>query len=369
MTALPTRLLELIRPDVRQMAAYHVQDAHGMVKLDVMENPYHLPPQLRQQLGAVLAQVALNRYPTPDYQRLKQKIAERLGVPPGYPLILGNGSDELISLLALACAQKDADGRAARVLSPAPSFVMYAMSAQIAGLEFTGVPLQADFTLDMPAMLAAIAREQPALVYLSYPNNPTGNLFADSDIEAILQACAGRSLVVLDEAYQPFAQVSWMERLPQYPHMLVMRTVSKLGLAGIRLGYMSGHPDLLAQLEKLRPPFNVNVLTEAAANFALDHLSLFDIQAAAICQAREQLAQQIAAWPGVQVFPSAANFLLVRVADSERVFQHMLQHKVLIKNVGKMHTLLSNCLRITIGAPEENQAMLAALKAALDSLN
>ncbi len=242
---------------------------------------------------------------------------------------------------------------------------MYALSAQLAGMEFVGVPLQADFALDVPAMLAAIEREQPAIVYLSYPNNPTGNLFALQDIEAILHACAGRSLVVLDEAYQPFAQASMMPRLAEFPHMLVLRTVSKLGLAGIRLGYLAGAPALLQEFEKLRPPFNVNVLSEATAEFALDHLSVFDAQAAAICVAREQLSATLAQLPGVTVFPSAANFLLLRVPDSARVFDAMLQQKVLIKNVGKMHALLADCLRITIGTPEENQAMQAALQAAL----
>lgn len=356
---------QVIRPDVRAQAAYHVPSAVGMVKLDAMENPYHLPPPLRAELGHRLAQVALNRYPVPDYHQLKQKICQRLGVPDGYQVVLGNGSDELIAMLSMACAKQE---QRAKALAPLPGFVMYAISAQVAGMDFIGVPLRPDFTLDLPAMLAAIAEHQPALVYLAYPNNPTGGLYTNAEIEGILHACAAYGgLVVVDEAYQPFAKASFMSRLPEFEHLLVMRTVSKLGLAGIRLGYMSGHPRLLQEIEKLRPPYNVNVLTEAAAEFALDHLTVFDAQAAAICLARDQLAATLASWPGVEVFPSAANFLLIRVPNAEQVFAQLLAHRVLIKNVGKMHSLLSNCLRLTIGTPEENQALQDALHAALQS--
>ncbi len=360
MSKIAQLMQNVIRADVQALAAYHVPDATGMLKLDAMENPYHLPAPLRQQLAARLAEVALNRYPVPTYATLKEKICERLGVPDGYQVVLGNGSDELIGILALACAQQ---GQRATVLAPLPSFVMYAMSSQLAGMDFVGVPLQADFSLDLPAMLAAIEKHQPAITYLAYPNNPTGNLFDSSAIEAILRASPG--LVVVDEAYQPFAQTSFMPRLPEFDNLIVMRTVSKLGLAGIRLGYMSAHPALLHEFEKLRPPYNVNVLTEAAADFALDHLTVFDAQAIAVRTERDALAAKLAALPQVEVFPSSANFLLIRVPDGGEVFARLLAHKVLIKNVGKMHALLGNCLRLTIGTPEENAALLARLQVAL----
>ena len=357
---------QVIRDDVRALAAYHVPDATGMLKLDAMENPYHLPPALRQQLAQRLAEVALNRYPIPTYSSLKEKICQRLGVPEGYQVVLGNGSDELIGMLALACAKQD---QRAIVLAPIPSFVMYAMSSQLAGMQFVGVPLQADFTLDLPAMLAAIEQHQPAITYLAYPNNPTGNLFDSSAVEAILRASPG--LVVVDEAYQPFAQASFMPRLPEFENLIVMRTVSKLGLAGIRLGYMSAHPQLLQEFEKLRPPYNINVLTEAAAEFALDHLTVFDAQAIAVREERDnlahKLANKLAQHPQIEVFPSSANFLLIRVPNGEQVFAKLLASRVLIKNVGKMHALLSNCLRITIGTPDENAILLDALQAALQS--
>lgn len=356
----------IIRPEVRALSAYHVPEAAGFVKLDAMENPYTLPEALRTELGRRLADVAMNRYPVPSYAELKQKICARLGVPAGYDVVLGNGSDELISMLSVACAKPGA-----KVLAPSPSFVMYAMSARFAGMQFVGVPLQADFALDLPAMLAAVAEHKPAITYLSYPNNPTANLFDADAIVAILHAVGDSGIVVVDEAYQPFAQASFMPRLPEFPNLVVMRTVSKLGLAGIRLGYMSAAPALLAEFDKVRPPYNVNVLTQAAAEFVLDHVQVLDEQAASLRAERGRLAAALAALPGIEVFPSAANFLLLRLKtgqhNADAVFSALLAHKVLVKNVGKMHPLLENCLRVTVSTPEENAAFLDALKASLAS--
>jgi histidinol-phosphate aminotransferase len=363
MSAVDPSLIErIIRDDVRAMGAYHVADSHGLVKLDAMENPYRLPPELRAQLAARLGEVALNRYPVPSSEALRAKLKTVMNVPAGMDVLLGNGSDEIISILSLAAARPGA-----KVLAPVPGFVMYAMSAQFAGLEFVGVPLRPDFTLDRAAMLAAMAEHKPAIIYLAYPNNPTGNLF-DADMEAIVRAAQGevcQSLVVVDEAYQPFAQESWMPRLTEFGNLLVMRTVSKLGLAGIRLGYVAGAPEWLSQLDKVRPPYNVNVLTEATALFALEHVDVLDDQAAKLRAERSKLAEAMAGMPGVTVFPSAANFLLVRVPDAAQTFDRLLARKVLIKNVSKMHALLANCLRVTVSTPEENAQFLEAFKASL----
>ncbi|GAB3546142.1 histidinol-phosphate transaminase [Noviherbaspirillum agri] len=356
----------IIRPDVRALAAYHVPAAEGFVKLDAMENPYTLPENLRAELGRRLADVAMNRYPVPSYSELKKKICANLGVPTGFDVILGNGSDELITLLSVACAKPGA-----KVLAPTPGFVMYAMSAKLAGLDFVGVPLNADFSLDKSAMLAAIAQHKPAITYLAYPNNPTGNLFDESDMVDIIRAVGETGIVVVDEAYQPFAQASFMPRLQEFGNLVVMRTVSKLGLAGIRLGYMSASAALLAEFDKVRPPYNVNVLTQAAAEFVLDHVNVLDAQAAELRTERSKLAASLAIMPGIEVFPSAANFLLVRIktaaVDANTVFSRLLDRKVLIKNVGKMHPLLENCLRVTVSTPEENRLFLDALKASLAS--
>ncbi|MDP3842470.1 MAG: histidinol-phosphate transaminase [Oxalobacteraceae bacterium] len=354
----------IIRPDVRALSAYHVPDSSGFVKLDAMENPYPLPPALREELGRHLAEVALNRYPVPSYTALKTAICARFGVPAGFDVVLGNGSDELISIISIACAKPGA-----KVLAPVPGFVMYAMSAQFAGLEFVGVPLKPDFTLDLDAMLDAIAEHRPSIVYLAYPNNPTGTLYDADAIEQIIRAVGESGIVVSDEAYQPFAPSSWMPRLAQFDNLVVMRTVSKLGLAGIRLGYMAASQALLDQFDKVRPPYNVNVLTEAAAQFVLRHTDVLELQAQALRDQRARLADALAALPEIMVFPSAANFLLIRVQsahiDAQNVFDKLLERKVLIKNVGKMHPLLKNCLRVTVGTPDENRQFLDALKASL----
>ncbi len=351
-----------IRADVRAIGGYHVPDSSGYIKLDSMENPYLLPPELRAELGRHLAELMLNRYPVASYASLKSKICAKLGVPAGYDVILGNGSDELISIMAMACARQD---RRAVVLAPVPAFVMFARSAQFAGMDFVGVPLQADLTLDKAAMLAAIATHRPALVFLAYPNNPTGNLFDAGDMAEIIAALGQDGIAVVDEAYEPFAQASFMARLPEFPNLVVMRTLSKLGLAGIRLGYLSAAPQLLEQFDKVRPPYNVNVMTQAAAEFALDHLDVLNAQAAALNRARGELAARLATLPGVEVFPSAANFILIRVPDAETAHAKVTAQKVLIKNVSKMHSVLANCLRITVSTPEENSAFFDALAASL----
>ena len=361
-----SRLLNVVRDDVRALAAYHVPDATGLVKLDAMENPYTLPPDLQRLLGDRLAEVALNRYPVPSYSALKAAIREHAEVPPGFDVMLGNGSDELIAMLSTACAKPGA-----KVLAPVPGFVMYAMSAQLAGMQFIGVPLRADFSLDLDAMLAVIRKERPAITYLAYPNNPTGNLFKLDDLLEIIHAVGDTGLVVVDEAYQPFAGTSFLPRLPEFSNVVLMRTVSKLGLAGIRLGYLSAASELLTEFDKVRPPYNVNVLTEAAAIFMFEHAATLDAQAAALCTERARMVEQLAALPGVVCFPSAANFLLIRIErpglSGTDVFERLLARQVLVKNVGKMHSLLENCLRITVSTPQENAMLLSALQSSLMS--
>ena len=350
----------IIRSEIRDLSAYHVQESSGFVKLDAMENPYTLSTQLQQALAEHLAKVDLNRYPVPSYTALKTAIKKEFGIPLNYDVVLGNGSDELIAMVSVACAKPGAT-----VLAPVPGFVMYAMSARLAGMNFIGVPLRADLTLDKPAMLVAIVEHRPAITYLAYPNNPTGTLYDVADIEDILLAVGDSGIVIVDEAYQPFAQSSFMPRLAEFDNLVVMRTVSKLGLAGIRLGYMSGSKALLNEFEKVRPPYNINVLTEAAAEFMLQHVDVLDAQAAQLREQRSLLAISLKQISGVEVFPSAANFLLIRVPHVEQVFANLMKQKILVKNVGKMHALLENCLRITVSTPVENALFLDALKASL----
>jgi histidinol-phosphate aminotransferase len=361
--------MQRIRQDVQSMHAYAIQDSAGMVKLDAMENPHRLPADLQKALGERLGALALNRYPGERVNELRHALSSYAGMPEGFDIMLGNGSDELISLLAMACdvpPSEASKGNPSSILSPLPGFVMYAMSAQLQGLAFYGVPLTAEFELDEAAMLAAIDAHKPAIVYLAYPNNPTGNLWNDDTIEKIVLAQGAQGgLVVMDEAYQPFASRSYIDRIARHSHVLLMRTLSKFGLAGVRLGYMIGPKALVAEVDKVRPPYNISVLNCECALFALEHAEVFAAQAKDLRQERTRLMQALTALPGVKPFPSEANMILARVPDAAKTFDGLKAHGVLIKNISKMHPLLANCLRLTVGTAAENDQLLAALKVSL----
>ncbi|WP_407656124.1 histidinol-phosphate transaminase [Hydrogenophaga taeniospiralis] len=353
--------LRFIRQDIQSMHAYAIQDSAGMVKLDAMENPFSLSPELQAKLGERLGAVAINRYPGARIDDLKQALASYVDLPEGHGLMLGNGSDELISLLAMAC-----DVPGASILAPLPGFVMYAMSAQLQGLAFHGVPLTAGFELDEAAMLAAMRAHRPAITYIAYPNNPTANLWDAAVIRRLIaEAATFGGLVVMDEAYQPFSSKTWLDEIRANPaanaNVLLMRTLSKFGLAGVRLGYMLGPQALVHEVDKLRPPYNVSVLNAECALFALEHAGVFAQQAAHIREQRSVLIEALARMPGVTPFPSDANMVLARVPDAQRSFDGLKARGVLVKNVSKMHPSLTNCLRLTVGTPEENAQLIGAL--------
>lgn len=355
--------LELIRPEVRAIKAYHVADANGLVKLDAMENPYDLPEELKVELQIVLSDAALNRYPDPSAVRLSEKLRQVMHVPDSCSIVLGNGSDELIQMLAMAIATRnDSSGC---LLSFDPGFVMYKMLADLAGIDYVGVSLREDFSLDLAATSDAIEQHQPAIIFIAYPNNPSANCFSEKDIETILSLAPG--LVVVDEAYHPFAQMTFMPRLEHYDNLLVMRTVSKMGLAGLRLGMLCGHTDIINEINKIRLPYNINVMTQIAAEFMLDNIAVLDQQAKLIRQERENMLSIMQKNALIDVFPSQANFILFRVLEqnADVVFDQIKQSGVLIKNMKADTGLLKNCLRVTVGKPEENQAFLNALDSAL----
>jgi len=349
---------QIIRDEVRAMAAYHVPDSRGYVKLDAMENPYGLPPALAAELGQLAAQAALNRYPDPSAAALKARLREVMGIPAGMDILVGNGSDEIILLLALA-----ANRPGAALLAPEPSFVLFRMVASFVGLRYVGVPLAADFGLDLAAMESAIRAQRPALIFLAYPNNPTGNLFDAAAIARIVELAPG--LVAVDEAYHAFAGESFLPQLERYPNVLVMRTLSKLGLAGLRLGLLAGREEWLRELDKVRLPYNVNVLTQAIAQRVLEHKDVLDAQAASIREERGRLYSRLSALPGVHAFPSRANFVLFRVPQADAAFAALKARGVLIKNLNGSHPMLSGCLRVTVGTPQENDQFVAALESSL----
>lgn len=361
MDTLESQVAALLRPEVLALSAYPVQDSTGFIKLDAMENPYRWPEDMIAEWLEALRPAAVNRYPDPVADRLRQALRVSNAIPDAAELMLGNGSDELIQIILMAVA-----GANATVLAPQPTFVMYRQIAVSLGLRFVGVDLQAeDFSLDREAMRAAIIEHQPKVIFLAYPNNPTGNAFAIDDVLEILRIAPG--LVVVDEAYAPFADDTFMPRLDDFPNLLVMRTLSKLGLAGLRLGFLVGHPSWIGQLDKLRLPYNINVLTQLTAEFALSKPAVFDEQVRQIREDREQVAAYLRTLP-VQVFPSQANFLTFRVLgkNADEVFASLRDAGVLIKNLNPAAGLLRGCLRVTVGTLEENQRFTEALTAALE---
>jgi histidinol-phosphate aminotransferase len=357
------RAAEWIRPEIQRLTAYHVPDASGLVKLDAMENPYPWPGELGDAWLDALRRVNLNRYPDARALRLKEGLRRSMGVPESLALLLGNGSDELLQIILLAVG-----GPGRSVVAPGPTFAMYRLIATFTGLDYHEVPLRTDFSLDSETLLENIQRIHPAVVFLSYPNNPTGNLFDVDVVCAVVRASPG--LVVVDEAYHAFAEETLMGSLSRYPNLLVLRTVSKLGLAGLRLGVLAGSRFWIDQLDKVRLPYNINTLTQVSAAFALQHGELLDAQARSIRAERQHLHAAMTELPGITVYPSRANFLLFRAPPgcARRLFERLRDCGILTKDVSASHPLLADCLRVTVGTPEENEAFLGALSRALQGL-
>jgi histidinol-phosphate aminotransferase len=354
------RVKSLLRPEVLALSAYHVPDSRGYIKLDAMENPYPWPEAMVEQWLTRLRKAEPNRYPDPACEGLKQGLRQTNGIPEAAELLLGNGSDEIIQILLMALRG------GSTVLAPEPTFVMYRQISASLGLRFVGVPLRAeDFSLDTEALGAAIERHRPAVIFLAYPNNPTGNLFDEAAILRILATAPG--LVVLDEAYAPYAEASFMARLPEFGNLLVMRTLSKLGLAGLRLGFLAGGRDWIAQLDKIRLPYNVNVLTQISAEFALEQQVVFDEQVRCLLRDRRWLMEELGRVEAIRVFDSRANFILFRLLrhDAPAVFQSLKDAGILVKNLHPGGGPLAQCLRVTVGTPEENRRFLAALQQAM----
>ena len=342
----------LIRPEVRALRAYEVADATGLIKLDAMENPYSWPPELVSKWQRLLAAAPINRYPDPGASVLRQVLRRRIGLADEFGLLLGNGSDEIIQMLLLAL------DRDCAVIAPTPTFVMYEMSAKTVGLPYVGVPLGPEFVLDAERLLEAAATVRPGVIFIAYPNNPTGNLFSTKEIERVIRGTD--ALVVVDEAYFPFAGSTFMDRLQEFENLLVMRTLSKEGLAGLRLGFIAGHRSWIDEIDKVRLPYNINCLTQITVAFALEQSRMLAAQAEQIRASRARLFEGLSAIPGIRAWPSDANFILFRTHGANEVFDGLRRRGVLIKNLAGSG--LPGFLRVTVGTDEENRCFLQALR-------
>ena len=357
--SISSKISQLVRPEIRALQAYPVGDASGMIKLDAMENPYGWSAELKQAWAEFIQNADINRYPHPQALQVKEGLRKVMNIPEQYECLLGNGSDEIIQLLAMMMV--GTEGQPATIMAPEPGFVMYKMIATFCGLNYTGVPLQADFELDMPAMLKCIKEQQPELIFLAQPNNPTGNLYPLESVREIIEASEG--LVILDEAYLPFSSRNHLHLLDEYDNVLVMRTLSKVGLAGLRLGMIFGQQAWLHELDKIRMPYNINILTQLTAEFALQHYDILMEQCEILKAERSTMTEQLNAL-GFECYPSEANFILARVPegkDAKTIFADLKDKKILIKCLDGGHPLLQQCLRFTVGTPEENQQLIAAL--------
>ena len=359
MSEISNKIKQLLTPVVQGMQSYHVPDASGFIKLDAMENPYTWDDSLKQQWLDVIRSAEINRYPNPAADELRAKISEVMDVPQGLEIMLGNGSDEIIQILTMAMATDDAS-----MLSVEPSFVMYKVIADTVGMDFHSVLLNDDYSLDTPAILAAVKEHQPSLLFFAVPNNPTGNCFSEADLRSIIELSEG--LVIIDEAYIAFTDADMLQLAVDYDNVLIMRTLSKVGLAGLRLGMLIGKAAWIEQFNKIRLPYNINVLTQLTALFALEHYGMLLDQAELIKDQRSNLIAALADIEGVQAFESQANFVLIRIeSDAKVIFEKLKEQGVLVKCLSGAHPLLNNCLRITVSTVDENKQFISSLKATL----
>ena len=350
---------DFIRDDIKAMSAYRIADLpEGFIKLDAMESPYH-PfarfPELSNEWLRLIAQAPIQLYPNPAASGLQDTLRKAFDIPEAAAIALGNGSDELIQFLTLLVAQSGAT-----MLAVEPSFVMYRHNAELYGMNYVGVPLNEDFTLDLPAVLSAIKKHQPALIFIAYPNNPTGVCFRREEVEAIIRATQG--IVVVDEAYGAFSCDSFLPQAGSIENLVVMRTISKIGFAGLRIGYAAGSPAVMGELAKILPPYNMNQLSLATAKFALQHHDTIQTTIDILKTERERVFNELSAIGRLKAFPSEANFITVRVPDADALFNTLKENRILIKKLHGTHPLLAQCVRITIGSPEQNDAVLDIIR-------
>jgi len=340
-----------IRDDILSIDAYHVPNSDNFLKLDAMESPFVPNQDFQNEFTDLLSKVEINRYPDPKADEVVQSLRNLMEIDKSLEVLLGNGSDELIQILAMACDDGDS------IMSFSPSFVMYEMIAKFARLNYIDSPLS-DFDIDLEETINLIKIQNPKIIFIAYPNNPTGNLFTREKIETIIQST--NALVVLDEAYYAYAEDTFLNDISKYENLVILRTISKIGFAGVRLGLLIGPKEIVRELNKIRLPYNINSLTQAICKFLLNKKDYLQSQADLIVNERKVLIEGLKKYKNITVFPSQANFVLIKTLDSQELFNFLLDKRILIKNLSKMKGL-DNFLRITIGSSNENLTILSAI--------
>jgi len=348
-----TFIEQWLRSDIKNIDAYHVPASKDMIKLDAMESPFGVPEDLKVEFLKCIEQSEVNRYPEADPSPLKDTLRSLMDIPDEFGILLGNGSDELIQLLALACSKDDL------IMSFEPSFVMYELVSKYVNLEYFGVQLDSNFDINLSDALLIIEREKPKIIFIAYPNNPTGNCF---DYDAIIEIIKStNSMVILDEAYYAYSDKSFLSEISNFPNLLVLRTISKIGFAGLRLGLLIGDQETIAQLNKLRLPYNINALTQTSANFLLQDKQRIINNAQIIIEERRRLAHELSLFSKFKVYPSQTNFILVHSEDAHSLHTALKENGILIKCFPK-GSKLSDFIRISVSEPVENNILIDAIR-------
>ena len=348
-----TFIEQWLRSDIKNIDAYHVHVSKDMIKLDAMESPFGVPEDLKVEFLKCIEQSEVNRYPEADPSPLKDTLRSLMDIPDEFGILLGNGSDELIQLLALACSKDDL------IMSFEPSFVMYELVSKYVNLEYFGVQLDSNFDINLSDALLIIEREKPKIIFIAYPNNPTGNCF---DYDAIIEIIKStNSMVILDEAYYAYSDKSFLSEISNFPNLLVLRTISKIGFAGLRLGLLIGDQETIAQLNKLRLPYNINALTQTSANFLLQDKQRIINNAQIIIEERARLAHELSLFSKFKVYPSQTNFILVHSEDAHSLHTALKENGILIKGFPK-GSKLSDFIRISVSEPVENNILIDAIR-------
>jgi len=348
-----TFIEQWLRSDIKNIDAYHVPVSKDMIKLDAMESPFGVPEDLKVEFLKCIEQSEVNRYPEADPSPLKDTLRSLMDIPDEFGILLGNGSDELIQLLALACSKDDL------IMSFEPSFVMYELVSKYVNLEYFGVQLDSNFDINLSDALLIIEREKPKIIFIAYPNNPTGNCF---DYDAIIEIIKStNSMVILDEAYYAYSDKSFLSEISNFPNLLVLRTISKIGFAGLRLGLLIGDQETIAHLNKLRLPYNINALTQTSANFLLQDKQRIINNAQIIIEERRRLAHELSLFSKFKVYPSQTNFILVHSEDAHSLHTALKENGILIKGFPK-GSKLSDFIRISVSEPVENNILIDAIR-------
>ena len=363
--AVDDRLTSLVREELAGLSPYRIAHPEGIeVKLDANELAWSLPRQIADDLSRYLSIVDLNRYPDADCSELRGVVAADLGVDRS-SIVFGNGSDELIFLLCATFARPRPGAARARVLYPGPTFSVFRTAALGAGMEPVEVSLGPRFSFDTEAVRAAIQTHRPNLVFFARPNNPTGTLWPSSVIVSIAKQNPD-TLVVSDEAYAEYSGDSMRGMTSVLPNLIVLQTLSKMGLAALRVGFLHADRGVVAELEKIRAPYNVGALNQCAAVFILrNHLSFLRERCARVVSERERVSRRLREMGTLDVYDSQANLVLFRVTGARKVWQRLCKDGVLVRTFEGAKEPLGSCLRVTIGTPEENDRFLSALAAAI----